>query len=114
MKETGKVIYVGAIRRGIAARSGNEWVSQDFVIETLERYPRKLAFTMFGEVSITNAALRTGEEIEVIGYADSHEYNGSWYTELRCTDICVGGRSRIAQYTFDSAPLPPQQTPQDN
>lgn len=103
MQENGRVIFLGKIRRGIGARSGNEWVSQDFVIETNERYPRKLHYTMFGEQYISNVNLREGEVIDVIGFAESHEYNGNWYTELRCTDILTNGRSRFTQ---QSIPFP--------
>lgn len=93
--ETGRVIYIGAVRNGVSTRTGNTWASQEFVIETNERTPRKIAFTIFGEQNIQNAALRQGETIQVSGWVESHEYNGNWFTECRAYDIIDNGRSRF-------------------
>lgn len=95
MKESGKVVYIGTKRTGMNARTGNEWASQDFVIETNERYPRKIAFTIMGSENIDKANLALGETIEVVGFSESHEYNGQWYTENRCTDILQNNYSRF-------------------
>lgn len=95
MQEKGKVVFVGQKRTGLNTRTGNEWSCQDFVIETNERFPRKIAFTIMGAESIAKADLQLGQYIDVIGYSESHEYNGQWYTENRCTDILVNGMSII-------------------
>lgn len=95
MTERGKIIFVGAVERGVAAKTGSAWASQEFVIETNERYPRKIAFTIFGEEKISNAAIREGEIIDVIFFPESHQWNSRWFTELRATDIIDNGRSRF-------------------
>lgn len=93
--ETGCVIFIGAVRNGVSTRTGNIWASQEFVIETNERSPRKIAFTLFGEEKIQNAALRQGETVQVCGWTESHEYNGNWFTECRVFDILDNGVSRL-------------------
>lgn len=110
MKETGKVVLIEQQQTGVNPRTGNTWALQGFVIETIERYPRKLEFSIFGEDKIQKAALRYGETIDVIGYPESHEYNGNWYTELRCTDICYNGVSRFnaPMMDFNNPPTPPE------
>lgn len=95
MQEKGKVVFVGQKRTGLNTRTGHEWCCLDFVIETNERFPRKIAFTLMGAEAIAKADLQLGQYIDVIGYSESHEYNGSWYTENRCTDILVNGMSLI-------------------
>lgn len=100
MTESGKVIYIGLERSGVSTRTGNPWKSVEFVIETDESYPRRIAFTLFGEQNIIAANLKIGERIDVVGFVESHEYNGNWYTECRAKDICQGGMSRLSQTTL--------------
>ena len=93
----GKVIFIAQERSGVSTRTGQTWKSLEFVIETNERYPVKIAFTIFGEDNITKANLKMGENVDVVFYPESHEYNVALYTELRCNDICQNGISRFAQ-----------------
>ena len=95
--ETGKVIYIAPEKSGVAVKTGNEWKSQEFVIETNERYPRKVAFKIFGERKIAAANLRLGETVQVCYYPESHEYNGNYFTELQVCDIISNGLSRLSQ-----------------
>lgn len=95
LQETGKVIFIGSIERGLSSKTGKSWESQTFVIETNERYPRRIALTLMTEDRINKASLREGEVLQVFGFAASHEYNGNWYTEIQCTDIVDNGRSRF-------------------
>lgn len=111
MVEQGKVIFVSQIQSGLNPKTNNKWSLQNFVIETNERFPRKIAFTLFGEDKISAAGLRMGELIDVTAYAESHEYNGTWYTELRCTDICQNRISRFVQTQMFSTTQPPTTPP---
>lgn len=97
MQQQGKVILVGSIERGVATRTGNAWASQEIVIETQERFPIKQCWRIFGEEKISAAAIREGELVTMVGYPESHEYNGSWYTELRVTDVLDGNMSRFVR-----------------
>ena len=47
----GKVIAVLEKRSG-TSKSGNAWVTQEYVIETAEQYPKKCCFSLFGEEKI--------------------------------------------------------------
>lgn len=94
MLEKGRICFVGEVTSGVSTRTGEVWKSVEFAIDTIhERYPRKVAFTLFGEEKIKNAALLVGMDIDVYFYPVSHSYNGNWYTELRVTDIQQGQRS---------------------
>ena len=64
------------------------WVRGGFVIETGGEYPRKVAFTTFGEerlAMIKSIALNT--PVIVNFNPESREYEGRWYTDLRCTRV---------------------------
>lgn len=97
LTQLGKVIFVGSVRSGINSQTGKTWQAQEFVIQTLERYPIRIAWRIFGEENISKIAIREGETINVVGYPESHEYNGSWYTEMRCTDVLDGNKSRLVR-----------------
>ena len=51
MEFTGKIIAILQPRGGVS-KSGNEWKSQEYVIEDHGQYPRKMCFDVFGETSI--------------------------------------------------------------
>ena len=60
------------------------WVKQTFIGETSEQYPKKLAFTAFGEQIINQLkGMQVGSTIKVNFRVESREYNGRWYTDIR-------------------------------
>lgn len=97
MQEFGKIKYVANPRTGVSTKTGETWASQVFVIETIERYPRQIAFELFGVEKIEVASLKLGEEVNVVFYCSSHEFGGNWYTELRVIDILQNNRSRLVK-----------------
>ena len=48
MEITGKVIFILPLRSG-TGKSGKQWRSQEFVIETDWKYPRKMCATLFND-----------------------------------------------------------------
>ena len=48
MEFTGKIIAILPPRGGVSKTSGNEWKSQEYVIENHDQYPRKMCFDVFG------------------------------------------------------------------
>ena len=83
MELAGKVIAVLEARGGVSKTTGNPWKMQDYVIETHEQYPRKMAFTVFGEDKINQFNIQMGEEINVFFDINGREYNGRWYNDIR-------------------------------
>ena len=51
MEVVGKIIQVLPAQEGIG-RNGNPWKVQPYVLETLDQYPRKVHFEVFGEERI--------------------------------------------------------------
>ena len=65
MEITGKIIAVLPAQGGVSQRTGNQWKSQDYVIETHDQYPKKCCFRVFGEEKINQFNIQLGEEMTV-------------------------------------------------
>lgn len=86
MEITGKIIAVLPERGGVA-KSGNEWKSQEYVIETQEQYPKKCCFNVFGADKISEMNIQAGEVVTVHINIDAREYNGRWYNDIRAWKV---------------------------
>jgi hypothetical protein len=83
MELAGRVIAVLEARSGLAKSTGNPWMTQDYVIETHEDYPRRMVFNVFGEEKIKQLNIQLGEEINVFFDINAREYQGRWYNDIR-------------------------------
>ena len=63
MDLTGKVIAILPASSGVSQRTGNPWMSQDYVIEVPGQYPKKCLFRIFGEDRIKQFNIQMGEDI---------------------------------------------------
>ncbi|MFM7016699.1 MAG: DUF3127 domain-containing protein [Bacteroidota bacterium] len=64
------------------------WVKQTFIGETMDQYPKKIAFTAFGEQVINQLkSIAVGSTVKVNFRVESREYNGRWYTDVRAFGI---------------------------
>jgi hypothetical protein len=115
MDLTGRVIAVLPANSGVSARTGNPWMSQEYVIEVPGQYPRKCLFRIFGEDRIKQFNIQMGEDITVSFDIDAHEYQGRWFNEIRAYNVTrgvapVAGGAPVAGAT----PFPPQQAAAPN
>ena len=106
MDLTGKVIAIMEARGGVSARTGNSWMTQEYVIEIPGQYPRKMMFNIFGEDRIKQFNIQPGEDITVQFDIDAREYNGRWYNDIRAYNII---RGQVPQSVPQATPFPPQQ-----
>lgn len=84
---TGKIIAVLQSRSGTSQRTGKEWVSQEFVLETQEQYPQRLCFTVSGAERLRQFSITEGETLTVFFDIDAHEWNGRWYNEFNAYNV---------------------------
>ena len=82
MEITGKIIAVLPERGGIS-KTGNEWKTQEYVIETHEQFPKKVCFNVFGADKIAQFNIQAGDELTVSFDINAREYNGRWYNDIR-------------------------------
>lgn len=104
MEIKGKVIQVLQIQEGTSQR-GNSWRKQGFVLETEEKYPKKIYFELWND-SIDKFPIAVGQSITAEVDADSREFNSRWYTTLTAYKVEVQGVS-------NTAPQQAQEFPQE-
>ena len=107
MDLTGKIIAVLEPRGGVSNRTGNNWKSQDFVIEVPGQYPKKCVFTVFGEDRINQFNIQMGEELTVSFDIDAHEYNGRWFNDIRAYNVSRG-QAPVTAAPAEGTPFPSQ------
>ncbi len=106
MEISGKIIAVLPANSGVSARTGNAWMSQEYVIETHDQYPKKMCFRIFGEDRIKQFNIQSGEELTVSFDVDAHEYNGRWFNQINAWKV-----DRVPAQQPASAAVPPIDTP---
>jgi len=89
MDVVGKIIQVLPAQEGIG-RNGNPWKVQPYVLETLDQYPRKVHFEVFGEDRIKQNPCDVDQLVTVSFDIESREFNGRWYTSIRAWRIQQG------------------------
>lgn len=86
MEITGKLIQILPDVQGESQRG--PWIRGGFVIETGDDFPRKVAFTAFGEQRVAMVKnIPMGQLVQVTFTPESREFNEKWYTDLRCSNI---------------------------
>ena len=83
MDISGKIIAVLPERGGVSQRTGSEWKVATYVIETMEQYPRKCAFEVFGIDRIQQFNIQVGQLLTVSFDIDAHDYQGRWFNTIR-------------------------------
>lgn len=83
MEITGKIIAVLPIKSG-TSKNDNQWQSQEYVIETVEQYPKRVCFEVFGADKIQSLAIKQGEELTINFDIDAREHNGRWFNSIKC------------------------------
>jgi len=89
MDVVGKIIQVLPAQEGVG-RNGNPWKVQPYVLETLDQYPRKVHFEVFGEDRIKQNPCELDQLVTVSFDIESREFNGRWYTSIRAWRIQQG------------------------
>ena len=87
MEITGKIIAVLPERGGTSARTGSEWKLGQYVLETLEQYPKKMVFEVFGTDRMAQFNIQLGEVLVVSFDIDAHEYQGRWFNSIRAWKV---------------------------
>ena len=82
MEIIGKLLQKLPLQAGIG-RTGNSWQKQEFVIETIEQYPKKVCANLWGDKLDMLDTVNIGDTVKVSFSIESREFNGKWYTDVR-------------------------------
>ena len=98
MELTGKIIAVLPANSGTSQRTGQTWMSQQYVLEVPGMYPKRMVFEVFGEDRIMSFNIQNGQDVVVSFEIDAHEYQGRWFNEVRAWNVRpVGQQQPTAQ-----------------
>ena len=87
MEIIGKAIAALPVKSGVSQRSGEQWQSREYVIETQEQYPKKMCFEVFGTDKLKEFNIRNNDLIKVYFDISAREYNGKWYNSIRAWKV---------------------------
>ena len=85
MEITGQLIKLLPVQTG-TGQKGN-WIKQEFVVETMDQYPKKVCMGAWGDIAAGMDQYSPGEKLKISFNPESREYNEKWYTELRAWKI---------------------------
>jgi hypothetical protein len=93
MDITGRLIQV-LQEQGGEGKNGR-WAKCDFVIETQEKFPKKVCLTAWNDLIGTVKNFPIDSEIKASFDISSREYNGKWYTDVKAwkVEAASGGSS---------------------
>jgi len=106
MEITGKLIQKLPVQSGVS-QAGNNWSKAEFVIETVEQYPKKVCANLWGERAKSLDQFQLGDLITVSFDLESREYNGRWYTDVKAWKVEAATPAAVA-----GAPTPGYAQPQ--
>jgi len=69
------------------------WRKQDFVIETSDQYPKKIAFELWGDKLRMLDGCQEGEMLKVSFDLESREYQTKWFTGAKAWRVERDGES---------------------
>ena len=87
MEIIGKAIAALPVKSGVSQRTGEQWQSREYVIETQDQYPKKMCFEVFGTDKLKEFNIRNNDLIKVYFDITAREYNGKWYNSIRAWKV---------------------------
>lgn len=81
MEVKGKIIQKFDLQSG-TSKAGNPWKKQNYLLETLDSFPRKIYFDFFGDRA-DQYPLEVGDMITLSFDIECREYQGRYYTDIR-------------------------------
>jgi hypothetical protein len=109
MELTGRIIAVMEPRSGVSARTGNAWMTQEYVLEVPGQYPKRCVFNIFGEDRIKQFNIQNGEDLTIQFDIDARQYQDRWYNDIRAYNVIRGQVAPVAGAPIpEAAPFPPQ------
>ncbi|MBR2147555.1 MAG: DUF3127 domain-containing protein [Muribaculaceae bacterium] len=99
MEVKGKIIQKFDLQSG-TSKAGNPWKKQNYLLETLDSFPRKIYFDFFGDRA-DQYPLEVGDMINLSFDIECREYQGRYYTDIR------GWKAEKIDSTTQAAPQAP-------
>ena len=112
MELIGKAIAALPVKSGVSKKTGEQWQSREYVIETQEQYPKKMCFEVFGTDKLKEFNIRNNDLIKVHFDITAREYNGKWYNSVRAWKVeHVNTDGSVVGATANQVAAPAPQAP---
>lgn len=111
MEIKGKIIAALPPKSGVA-KSGKEWQSQEYVLETSDQYPKKMCFNVFGGEKIAEFNICIGEVVTVHFDVDAKQWQDRWFNSINAWK--VGKEAQSSANAYQSQPSTYQQPVQQS
>lgn len=96
----------GVFQQALQEQSGEgkngRWVKCDFLIETTDRFPKKICFSAWGDLVNTVKGISAGSDVKVSFDVSSREYNGKWYTDVKAWKVDLQNEGHQAAHAAPS------------
>ena len=114
MELEGKISVVMPAASGVSQSTGNQWMSQEYVIAYYwfpnQTNPSYIVMKAFGEDKIKQFNLQPNDEVRVRYHVEAHEYNGRWFNETRIDGVTFVGASASKNQQPANQPAQPANT----
>jgi len=89
LEVVGKIEKVLEAKKGTSKKSGEEWISQEFVVKTGDKYNNLYCFNIFGQEKVDNFAKynKVGDAVKVSFNVSTNEWQGKYFTSLQAWSI---------------------------
>ena len=107
----GKIQQILKPESGVS-RAGKEWKKQEFIIETIEQFPRKVCFTLMNDKFSLLEGFTEGDEVNVSFNLESRDYNGKWFHNInawKLDKVSAEGNLPEPPPEFKMEDIPPEQ-----
>ena len=108
MELEGKISVVMPAQSGTSQSSGNQWMSQEYVMSYYwfpnQTQPSNIVMRVFGEDRIKQFNIQPNDEVKVRFHVEAHEYNGRWFNEIRIDAVKFVGNSSYKNPQQAAAP----------
>lgn len=88
LKLTGKIVKILEKTSG-TSKAGNDWVKQEFVIDTEEQYNNIICFNVFGQEKVDNFEKynKLDDKVTVSFNVNCREWEGKYFTDIQAWNI---------------------------
>ena len=97
MELEGKISVVMPAMSGVSQSTGNQWMSQEYVMSYYwfpnQTNASNIVMRVFGEDRIKQFNLQPNDEVRVRFHVEAHEYQGRWFNEIRLDAVTFIGAS---------------------
>ncbi len=83
------------------------WKKCDFVIETSDKFPKKVCITAWNELSDQVEKIKINTLLNVSFDISSREYNGRWYTDVKVWKVAAENQAGVPDPVSKNQSEPP-------